>query len=100
MDVQQEIQRMENRLNDIEGRLNHIENKMDSIDSKVSRMYNALVGDDVMKTQGLVSRIERTEQSVRELKEFRRRILYGVSAIVIVGLVIDYLIRLYTNLAK
>ncbi len=100
MDVQQEIQRMENRLNDIEGRLNHIENKMDSIDSKVSRMYNALVGDDVMKTQGLVSRIERTEQSVRELKEFRRRIMYGVSAIVIVGLVIDYLIRLYTNLAK
>ena len=73
---------------------------MDSIDSKVSRMYNALVGDDVMKTQGLVSRIERTEQSVRELKEFRRRIMYGVSAIVIVGLVIDYLIRLYTNLAK
>ena len=100
MDVQQEIQRMENRLNDIEGRLNHIENKMDSIDSKVSRMYNALVGDEVMKTQGLVSRIERTEQSVRELKEFKRRILYGVSAIVAIGLIIDYLIRLYTNLQK
>lgn len=100
MDVQQEIQRMENRLNDIEGRLNHIENKMDSIDSKVSRMYNALVGDDVMKTQGLVSRIERAEQSVRELKEFRRRILYSVSAIVALGLVIDFFIRLYTNLQK
>lgn len=100
MDVQQEIQRMENRLNDIEGRLNHIENKMDSIDSKVSRMYNALVGDDVMKTQGLVSRIEKAEQSVRELKEFRRRILYSVSAIVALGLVIDFFIRLYTNLQK
>lgn len=91
---------MENRLNDIEGRLNHIENKMDSIDSKVSRMYNALVGDDVMKTQGLVSRIEKAEQSVKELKEFRRRILYSVSAIVALGLVIDFFIRLYTNLTK
>jgi peptidoglycan hydrolase CwlO-like protein len=100
MDVQQEIQRMENRLNDIEGRLNHIENKMDSIDSKVSRMYNALVGDEVMKTEGLVSRIEKTEQSVKELKEFRRRIIYSVSAIVALGLVIDFFIRLYTNLQK
>lgn len=100
MDVQQEIQRMENRLNDIEGRLNHIENKMDSIDSKVSRMYNALVGDDVMKTQGLVSRIEKAEQSVKELKEFKRKIIYSVTAIVALGLVIDFFIRLYMNLAK
>lgn len=100
MDVQQEIQRMENRLNDIEGRLNHIENKMDSIDSKVSRMYNALVGDDVMKTQGLVSRIEKAEQSVKELKEFKRKIIYSVAAIVALGLVIDFFIRLYMNLAK
>lgn len=100
MDVQQEIQRMEDRLNDIEGRLNHIESKMDSIDSKVSRMYNALVGDDVMKTEGLVSRIERTEQSVRELKEFKRRIIYTVSAIVAIGLIVDYLVRLYSNLSK
>lgn len=91
---------MENRLNDIEGRLNHIENKMDSIDSKVSRMYNALVGDDVMKTQGLVSRIEKAEQSVRELKEFKRKIIYSVAAIVALGLVIDFFIRLYTNLQK
>lgn len=100
MDVQQEIQRMENRLNDIEGRLNHIENKMDSIDSKVSRMYNALVGDEVMKTQGLVSRIEKAEQSVKELKEFKRKIIYSVAAIVALGLVIDFFIRLYTNLQK
>jgi predicted nucleic acid-binding Zn-ribbon protein len=100
MDVQQEIQRMENRLNDIEGRLNHIENKMDSIDSKVSRMYNALVGDEVMKTQGLVSRIERAEQSVKELKEFKRKIIYSVAAIVALGLVIDFFVRLYTNLGK
>lgn len=91
---------MENRLNDIEGRLNHIENKMDSIDSKVSRMYNALVGDDVMKTQGLVSRIEKAEQSVKELKEFKRKIIYSVAAIVALGLVIDFFIRLYMNLAK
>lgn len=91
---------MENRLNDIEGRLNHIENKMDSIDSKVSRMYNALVGDDVMKTQGLVSRIEKAEQSVKELKEFKRKIIYSVAAIVALGLVIDFFIRLYTNLQK
>lgn len=93
MDIQEEIKRMENRLDDMEV-------KLTSIDDKVSRMYNALVGDDVLKTQGLVSRIEKTEASVRELKEFKRRIMYGVSAIVGVGLIIDFLIRLYLNLSK
>ena len=52
MDLQEQIVRMEERLNDVEA-------KLDSIDDKVSRMYNALVGDDVLKTQGLVSRIEK-----------------------------------------
>lgn len=93
MDIQQEIQRMENRLDDMEV-------KLTSIDDKVSRMYNALVGDDVLKTQGLVSRIEKTEASVRELKEFKRRIMYGVAGIVTLGLIIDYLVRLYMNLSK
>lgn len=93
MDLQQEITRMEERLNDVEA-------KLDSIDQKVSRMYNALVGDDVLKTQGLVSRIERTESAVRELKEFKRRIMYGVAGIVTVGILLDFLIRLFTNLSK
>jgi chromosome segregation ATPase len=93
MDIQQEIQRMEERLNEVEA-------KLDSIDQKVSRMYNALVGDDVLKTQGLVSRIERTESAVRELKEFKRRIMYGVAGIVALGLLADFLIRLFTNLQK
>lgn len=93
MDLQEEIIRMEERLNEVEA-------KLDSIDQKVSRMYNALVGDDVLKTQGLVSRIERTESAVRELKEFKRRIMYGVSGIVALGLLADFLIRLFTNLSK
>lgn len=93
MDIQEEIKRMENRLDEMEV-------KLTSIDDKVSRMYNALVGDDMLKTQGLVSRIEKTEASVRELKEFKRRIMYGVAGIVALGLILDFLIRLYTNLGK
>jgi chromosome segregation ATPase len=93
MDIQEEIQRMEERLNEVEA-------KLDSIDQKVSRMYNALVGDEVLKTQGLVSRIERTESAVRELKEFKRRIMYGVAGIVALGLLADFLIRLFSNLQK
>lgn len=93
MELQEQIERMEERLNEVEA-------KLDSIDSKVSRMYNALVGDDMLKTQGLVSRIERTESAVKELKEFKRRIMYGVAGIVAVGLLADFLIRLFTNLSK
>ena len=93
MNIQEEIIRMEERLNDVEA-------KLDSIDQKVSRMYNALVGDDILKTQGLVSRIEKTESAVRELKEFKRKIMYGVAGIVALGLLADFLIRLFTNLQK
>lgn len=93
MELQEQIERMEERLNEVEA-------KLDSIDDKVSRMYNALVGDDVLKTQGLVSRIERTEAAVKELKEFKRKIMYGVAGIVGAGLLIDFLIRVFTNLQK
>jgi NAD(P)H-dependent FMN reductase len=35
-----------------------------------------------------------------KVKEFKRRIMYGVAGIVTVGILLDFLIRLFTNLSK
>ena len=91
MDFQSEIKKMEDRLEDLEV-------KIDSIDSKLSRVMDALVGNPILKSDGLVSRIEKHEAEVQELKDFKKKILYGVGAIVTSGLLIDFLIRLYISM--
>lgn len=93
MDFQSELKKMEERLDELEV-------KIDSIDSKLSRVMDALVGNPILKSDGLVSRFEKQEAEVQELKDFKKKILYSVSAIVMIGLLLDFLIRVYVNLSK
>lgn len=100
IDFQAELKKMEDRLEELEV-------KIDSIDSKLSRVMDALVGNPILKSDGLVNRIdkydkefERIEKEIGELKEFKKKILYGVAAIVGVGLIIESFIRVYANLKK
>jgi len=100
VDFQQELKKMEERLDELEV-------KIDSIDSKLSRVMDALVGNPILKSDGLVGKfdaydteLKRIEKEILELKDFKKRILYGVAAIVSVGLIIDAFIRAYANLKK
>lgn len=97
----------QSELKKMEERLDELEVKIDSIDSKLSRVMDALVGNPILKSDGLVGRIDRYDQEfsriekeISELKDFKKRILYGVAAIVSVGLVLDAFIRAYANLKK
>jgi uncharacterized protein Yka (UPF0111/DUF47 family) len=91
MDFQSELKKMEDRLEDLEV-------KIDSIDSKLSRVMDALVGNPILRSDGIVGRIEKQDKEVQELKDFKKKILYGVGAIVMSGLLIDFLIRLYLTI--
>jgi peptidoglycan hydrolase CwlO-like protein len=100
LDFQQELKKMEERLDELEV-------KIDSIDSKLSRVMDALVGNPILKSDGLVGKfdtydteLKRIEKEILELKDFKKRILYGVAAIVSVGLILDAFIRAYANLKK
>lgn len=100
VDFQTELKKMEDRLDELEV-------KIDSIDSKLSRVMDALVGNPILKSDGLVGRfdrydseLKRIEEELSELKDFRKKILYGVAGIVTVGLVIEAFIRMYANLKK
>lgn len=100
VDFQTELKKMEDRLDELEV-------KIDSIDSKLSRVMDALVGNPILKSDGLVGRfdkydseLKRIENEISELKDFRKKILYGVAGIVTVGLVIESFIRMYVSLKK
>ena len=93
MDLQLKLENMEDRLDELEI-------KIDSIDSKLCTVIDALVGNKILKSDGLVSRLEKFEKELQELKEFKNKILYGVATIVSVGIFIDFLLKTYLNLKK
>jgi hypothetical protein len=84
----------------MEERLDELEVKIDLIDAKLSTVIDALVGNKILKSDGLVSRLEKFEKELQELKEFKNKILYGVAAIVGLGIALDFFLKAYLNLKK
>jgi tetrahydromethanopterin S-methyltransferase subunit G len=94
MDFQQELKAMDERLTDLEG-------KIDKIDGKINQVIDALVGNPLIgKENGLVSKIEFLEKEIDELRDFKKKIIYTVSAIVGMGLVIEFIIKTYLGIQK
>lgn len=94
MDFQQELKAMDERLTDLEG-------KIDKIDGKINQVVDALVGNPLIgNSAGLVSKIDALEREIEELRDFKKKIIYTVSAIVSVGLVLQFLIKTYVGLQK
>jgi archaellum component FlaC len=93
-DFQSELEKMDNRLTELES-------KIDNIDSKLSQVVDALIGNPLMgKAAGLVNKVNNLEKEIEELRDFRKRIIYTVSAIVSLGLIIEFLIKTYAGLQK
>lgn len=93
-DFQQELKQMDNRLTELE-------TKIDSIDSKLNQVVEALVGNPLMgQSAGLVHKISHLEKEIDDLRDFKKRIIYTVSAIVSIGVVVQFLITTYRNIAK
>jgi hypothetical protein len=93
-DFQSELEKMDNRLTELES-------KIDNIDSKLNQVVDALVGNPLMgKGVGLVSKINHLEKEIEDLRDFKKRIIYTVSAIVSLGLIIEYFITTLRALGK
>lgn len=87
-DFQSEIIKMEDRLNELES-------KIDSIDSKLNQVVEALVGNPLVGNNGLAAKIEKMERELEDVKDFKKKIIYAVSAIVSLGLVLQFFIKIY-----
>jgi hypothetical protein len=93
-DFQLELEKMDNRLTELES-------KIDSIDAKLNQVVEALVGNPLMgKDAGLVSKIEGLEREIDDLRDFKKKIIYTVSAIVSLGIIIEFFINTYRTFGK
>lgn len=85
-------------------RLSHLEEQLKSMDKKLSTVVEALVGNDLTKQGGVIAqiavleeRIKILEKNLEDEKEFRKRIMYGFTAII--GLITG-ITYLFTNWIK
>lgn len=83
-------------------RLSHLEEQLRSMDNKLSKVVDALVGNDLTKQGGVVAQIAVLEEKIKMLekdldkeKEFRKKIIYGLTAIVTLFTAITYILTNY-----
>lgn len=85
-------------------RLTELEEKIDNIDTKLTQVIDAILGNRLTKSGGFVNDIEviKTKIDVLEKKqarfdEFKKKITWTIAIIISIGLLIEYLTKVYSN---
>lgn len=85
-------------------RLTELEEKIDGIDTKLTQVIDAILGNRLTKTGGFMNDIEiiKTKIDVLEKKQaryddFKKKITWTIGIIVALGLFIEYLTKVYSN---
>jgi hypothetical protein len=85
-------------------RLTELEEKIDNIDTKLTQVIDAILGNRLTKTGGFMSDIEiiKTKIDILEKKQlryddFKKKIIWTLGIIVALGLFIEYLTKVYSN---
>ena len=85
-------------------RLTELEEKIDNIDTKLTQVIDAILGNRLTKSGGFMNDIEviKTKIDVLEKKQaryddFKKKITWTIGIIVAIGLLIEYLTKVYSN---
>ncbi len=83
-------------------RLSHLEEQLNKMDAKLSKVVDALIGNDLTKQGGVIAQIAVLEERVKILEkqinkesEFRKKIIYGAGAIIALITGITYILVNY-----
>ena len=85
-------------------RLTELEEKIDNIDTKLTQVIDAILGNRLTKTGGFMSDIESIKGKIDVLEkkqarydDFKKKITWTIGIIVAIGLLIEYLTKVYSN---
>jgi hypothetical protein len=97
-------QDFKSELSQMEHRLTEMEEKIDGIDSKLTQVIDAILGNRLTKTGGFMHDIEILKEKIVTLEkkqekddEFKKKLTWGVGLIVSIGLIIQYILNVYSN---
>ena len=86
-------------------RLFELEEKMTSIDKKLTQVVDAILGNPLTKTGGFINDIRDLQDKVKEFEEklekheeFKKRFSWTIAIVIIIGLIIQYLSNIYSNI--
>jgi hypothetical protein len=105
-------QQVKKELKSMDQRLYDLEEKMTSIDTKLTQVVDAILGNALTKSGGFVRDIEVLKEEIKELKiqnqhqdekikkqeDFKNKITWTIGIVIIVGVVLEYIVKLYTTI--
>lgn len=90
---------------EVNDRLLELEDKMTSIDTKLTQVVDAILGNPLTKTGGFINDIETIKVKIKELEdklekqeEFKKRFIWSIGLVVIIGVIVQYFTNLYSDL--
>ena len=97
MDIQTEITLMESRLSQMEDKLNDVESKLDSMDKKLTQVIDALIGNKLTQSNGLVADVKEIGDIVERHDEQLKKVKWFWLGVISVGGTLAFLIELVTK---
>ena len=108
MDIMEtSLRSLEIDLQNMEVRLSDMEDKIDSINTKLTQVVDAILGNPLTKTGGFIKdietlkiKIENLENSQKDQDDFKKKVSWTVGIMMALGIIVQYIINIYTSVKK
>jgi seryl-tRNA synthetase len=96
---------VKSELAQMEQRLTEMEEKIDNIDKKLNQVVDAILGNSLTKSGGFMQEMEKIKEKIYLLErkqdkmdDFKKRIVWTIGIIVAAAMVIQYIIKVYSDI--
>jgi seryl-tRNA synthetase len=96
---------VKSELSQMEQRLTEMEEKIDNIDKKLNQVVDAILGNSLTKSGGFMQEMEKIKEKIYLLErkqdkmdDFKKRIVWTIGIIVAAAMVIQYIIKVYSEI--
>lgn len=94
-------------LQNMEYRLDEMQDKLDQVDQKLTQVVEALLGNSLTKTGGIVNELEEMKKRMLALEikqakndDFRKKATWTFTGVITIFIILQYVVNIYTNLKK